>query len=54
MTKIQRPDVVEAENVIGMTMRYQHRVQMFEAGSEGLLPEVTRSVDNNRLPGVFD
>ena len=30
MAKVQRPNIIEPKNVIGMTMRDQHRVEMLE------------------------
>src|SRR2546427_5638232 len=37
MTKVQRANVVEPEDVIRMTVRYQHRVEMFEPMPQSLL-----------------
>ena len=30
MTKIQRPNVIKSENVIGMTMGDEHRVEVLQ------------------------
>src|SRR6185295_15798418 len=54
MTKIQRSNVIESKNVIGVTMRDQNGVEMLQTGAQGLLTKVSRGVNNNCLPGVFN
>jgi hypothetical protein len=54
VTKIQRPNIVEAENVVGVTMRYQDRIEMLQSLTQGLLTKVSRSIDNYGLTRVFD
>jgi hypothetical protein len=38
--KVQGPNVIETENVIGVTMGYQDRVESFQPVSQSLLPKV--------------
>jgi hypothetical protein len=54
MPKIQRPNVIKAKDVIGVTVRYQHRVKVLESDSQSLLTKITRGVNNYRLTRVFD
>src|SRR5919205_789687 len=46
--------VVEAEDVVGVAVCDEHRVKVFEADAQRLLPEVGRRVDENLLAPVFD
>src|SRR6185369_8051631 len=46
--------VVETEDVIGVTVRDQHGIEMFQTSSQRLLPKVGGSVDDDSLPGVLD
>src|SRR5437870_1742915 len=54
MTKVERTDVVEAKDVIGMTVRYQHGVEMLQPITQRLLAKVSRGIDDHSLPGMFD
>ena len=54
MTKIQRSDIVEAEDVIGVTVSHQHSVEMLQPLSQGLLAKVSRGINDDGLAGVFD
>lgn len=52
--KVQRPDVVETKDVIGVTVCDQDRVEMFESKAKRLLSKVHRSVDEDSAARVFD
>jgi hypothetical protein len=54
MTKVQRPNVIESEDVIGMTMRDEHGIQMLDSLAKCLLPKVGGSVDDDSLSGMLD
>jgi hypothetical protein len=54
MAKIQRPNVVEAEDVISMTMSHQHRIEVFQSVTQGLLAEIRRSINDYGLTRVLD
>ena len=54
VTKIQRANVVEAEDMIRMTMCDQHGIQALQAESQRLLAKVAGSIDDNRLTGMFN
>jgi hypothetical protein len=54
MTKIQWPDVIKPKNVIGMTMSNQDRIEMSQARAQRLLAKVGRSINDDRLAGVFN
>ena len=47
VTEVQRPDVVQAEDVIDMAMRYQNGVEALDLRPESLLPEIDRRIDEN-------
>ncbi len=53
-TKVERPDVVEAEDVIGVTVRYQDCVEAFQAVAQCLLAKVGRGIDEYDFARVFD
>jgi hypothetical protein len=50
MAKIQRPNVIESENVISVTVRDEDRIEVFQANFQGLLSKVTRRIDNDGSP----
>lgn len=54
MTKIQRANIVEAENMIRVTVSDQDCVEVLQANSQSLLPKIARRVNDNCLAGVFD
>src|SRR6185369_2966937 len=54
VAKVKRANVVETEDVIGVTVRNQHRIEMFQTSAERLLPKISGSIDDDRLPGVLD
>ena len=54
ITKIQRANIVETKNVVGVAMRNQDRVEPLQAIAQGLLAKVGGSIDENRLTGMFD
>jgi hypothetical protein len=54
MAKIQRPDVIESEDMIGMTMRNQHRIEVFQTDPQSLLPKITRGIHDYGLARVLD
>jgi len=54
MAKVQRPNVVETKDVIGVAMRDQHSVEMFQPLAQSLLAKIGRGVNDNGFGGVFD
>jgi hypothetical protein len=54
VAKVKRANVVETEDVIGVTVRDQHRIEMLQTSAQRLLPKISGSVDDDRLPGVLD
>ena len=54
MTKIQGANIVEAEDMIRMTMRDQHGIKALQAESQRLLAKVAGSIDDNRLTRMFN
>src|SRR2546428_1120582 len=54
MTKVERTNVVEAKDVVGMTVRDQHGVEMLQTITQSLLAKVSRGIDDHGLPGMFD
>ena len=40
--------------MVGVAVRYQHGVEMFDALTQGLLAKVGRGIYQNRLPVVLD
>ena len=52
--KIERANIVETENMVGVAMRDQDGVKTLQSISQGLLAKVGRSVNQNRLAGMFD
>ncbi len=45
---VEAPDIVQPEDVIGVAVREEDRIDALDAGGERLLPEVRRSVDEDR------
>src|SRR5258706_6995160 len=54
MTKIERSNVIEAEDVVCVTMSHQHRVEMFHTMTQSLLAKISRSINDNGLARLFD
>src|SRR5207302_703602 len=54
MTKVERTNVVKSKDVIGMTVRDQHGIEMLQPITQRLLAKVSRGIDDDGLPGVFD
>ena len=49
-TKVQRADVVETKNVIGVTVSDQNSVEMLQSEAQRLLAKVGRRIDENGRP----
>lgn len=54
VAKIERPNVIEAENMIDVAMRYQHRIHLSDICPQRLLPKICRCIDQYRRAVVFD
>src|SRR5215831_11071766 len=54
ITKVQRANVIQAENMIRVTMRHQHRIEVPQSNLQGLLSKIARGINNDCLTGVFD
>lgn len=54
VAKIQRPNVIEAEDVIDVAMRDEHRVELADFGPQCLLTEIGRGINEDRLAFVLD
>ena len=54
VAKIQRADVVEAENMIDVAMRDQNGVEMADLCPQGLLAKVDRCIDKDLFIAVFN
>jgi hypothetical protein len=54
MAKVQRSNIIEAENVISVAMCHQHGVEVSQPTTQGLLAKISRSVNDYGLAGVFD
>lgn len=54
VSKIKGANVVEAEDVVNVTVRDQHRVELSDIRPQRLLAKVTRGVDEYCLAAVFD
>ena len=54
MTKVEWPNVVEAEDVICVAMRDKDRVEMLQIIAQCLLTKVCGGVNDDSLTGVFD
>ena len=50
LKKIEGTQVVETQDVVGVTVCKKHRVHARETGAESLLPEIGPSVDDNAVP----
>ena len=48
--EVERPHVVQAQHVVGMSVRIEDGVDAIHAGAQGLLPEVRRRIDHNAPP----
>ena len=53
-TKIQRANIIEAEDVIRMAVRDEDCIEMFYFVLESLLPKIRRGVNDDCLAGVLD
>jgi len=51
LADVERANVIEPENVVGMTVRQQYSVEAFQSDPQGLLTEVRRSV-NQHVPAA--
>src|SRR6202030_2091403 len=49
LADVERADIVEAENVIGMAVRQNNGVQAIEPDAQGLLPKIRCRVDDHVL-----
>lgn len=54
VAEIQRTNVVQPENMIDMTVRYQHRIDLSDIRPQCLLAKIYRCIDKNCFPGVLD
>lgn len=54
VAEIERANVIEAEDVIGVGMRNKDRVEPMNARAQGLLAEISRDVYDQTLIVVFD
>src|SRR5215471_14742142 len=54
ITKVQRTNVIQAENMISVTMRHQHRIEVPQANLQRLLSKIARGIDNDCLTRMFD
>lgn len=54
MSEIQRPYIVEPENVIDVAMRQHHGIQPIDAGTQCLLAKIDRRIDEDLFIRVFD
>src|SRR5205085_12182199 len=54
VTKVERPDVVKTEDVIGMTVCDENGVEPFDLLPQRLLAEIRRRINEHRLPAMFD
>jgi hypothetical protein len=53
-TKVQRPDVVETKNVIGVTVSYQDSIELFQTEAQSLLAKVCRRIDEDSSSRLFN
>jgi hypothetical protein len=53
IAEIQWADVVEAKNVIDVTMCNEDKIEAFDPGAQRLLAKIDGSIDQDRKPGVF-
>ena len=54
MPEVQGAYVVKPEDVIGVTVRDEHRVKPLQLLAQRLLPKIRRSIHEHRLPVVLD
>ena len=52
--EIQRTNIVEPENMVDMAMRDQNGIQITDVCPQGLLTEIGRGIDEDRLTVLFD
>lgn len=52
--KVQRPDVIESENVIDVTVRDENRVDPLDLRPQRLLPKVDRCIDEDLVVIMLD
>src|ERR1043165_825727 len=53
-TKVQRSDVVETKNVIGVTVSDENCIELFQSEAQSLLAEVCRRIDEDSTPRLFN
>ncbi|MDQ1471987.1 MAG: hypothetical protein QOJ99_3467, partial [Bryobacterales bacterium] len=53
LPEIERTDIIQPKNVIGMGVGEDHRVQMLQQRTKRLRPEIGRGIDHNVVPGVL-
>jgi hypothetical protein len=53
-TKVQRPDVVQTKNVIGVTMSDQNSIELFQPKAQSLLAKVCRRIDKDSTSILFN
>src|SRR6266436_5661750 len=54
MQKAQRPQIVDSENVIGMSVRVEHCIEAANVLSDSLLSEIRSGIDQNAAPAVLN
>jgi Tfp pilus assembly PilM family ATPase len=54
MSKIQRPNVVQAEDMVRVTMSHHHRVEVLQSVTESLLAKIRRSINDYGLARLLD
>ncbi len=54
VAKIQRPDVIKAEDVIDVAVSDEHRIELADICPQCLLAEIRRGIDEDRLPFMLD
>jgi hypothetical protein len=53
-TKVQRSDVVESKNVIGVTVSDQNSVELFQTEAQSLLAKVCRRINQDSPSPLFN
>src|SRR5206468_640089 len=54
MQKAERTQVVDPEEVVGVSMGVQHRIQAADIFADCLFAEIRRGIDQNRAAAVFN
>jgi hypothetical protein len=54
IAEIQRPDVIKAEDVVNVAMRYQYRVEPPDICAKRLLAEIGRGIDKDGPARMLD